>query len=474
MKNFLKKILHKNSIKYPDKLAFIEKGSSITWKQLYKVVSIYSETLKNKFKSHEIIPIVANKSITTIKIVLAALFSGHPFVYINDELPETRRDLILESTNASSYIRIKNDLIYYERIKNSYQKYKNNLAYIIFTSGSTGEPKGIKITKKNIDIYVKNFIQTFKIDENEVLGNQSPFEFDMSIGDLFITIYTAATLCLIDRSMFILQKDLINFLIENKVTTIIWCVSALCSFHKYNSFSYKVPNLKKIMFIGESMPLNSLKYLMKHIPDAEYINLYGPTETTCASSFFKLNGDETSALPIGKPFDHEKLFLIDENQNQIKKPFIKGEICISGKCLADGYIKKDETKKSFKRKFFKKFYKTGDIGYFDENENFYFVNRKDDQIKFNGYRIELGEIENVVLKNIKSITRCKCIFERNTIYLFYTGEQQDESEIKRKLRKNLPYYMLPKFIYLENLKYTNNGKIDKKYLKEYIDEKHNN
>ena len=46
------------------------------------------------------------------------------------------------------------------------------------------------------------------------------------------------------------------------------------------------PSLKRVLWCGEVLPTSTLLYWMDRLPDVEFTNLYGPTETTIASSYF--------------------------------------------------------------------------------------------------------------------------------------------------------------------------------------------
>ena len=108
---------------------------------------------------------------------------------------------------------------------------------------------------------------------------------------------------IIPKKLFSFPMLLLDFLEERGVTNLTWAVSALCIVSTLNGFSYKVPSsLRRVMFSGETMPIRHLNYWRQHLPDAMFVNLYGPTEITCNCTYYILDrefapGDE--GLPPG-------------------------------------------------------------------------------------------------------------------------------------------------------------------------------
>ena len=104
----------------------------------------------------------------------------------------------------------------------------------------------------------------------------------------------------------------------------------------------------------------------------------------------------------------------------------------------------------------------------------YCKGRKDNQIKYKGYRIELGDIENNLLKidGVKeAVVVAKLKEDKITVKLIkayiVVDKNIDIPYVKQKLNEMLPAYMMPKTIeILEKIPINNNGKYDRKKLKE--------
>lgn len=114
-----------------------------------------------------------------------------------------------------------------------------------------------------------------------MIGNQAPFDFDVSVKDIYSALKVGATMVIIPKRLFSIPAELLDFLCERRVTTLIWAVSALCLITQLKGFTYKVPSrVNKVLFSGEAMPVKFLTIWQKYLPNASYVNLYGPTEIT--------------------------------------------------------------------------------------------------------------------------------------------------------------------------------------------------
>ena len=262
------------------------------------------------------------------------------------------------------------------------------------------------------------------------------------------------------------------------MTTLTWAVSALVLLNRLHEFMYKVPpKINKILFSGEEMPSKHLKDWMNEYPDAEFVNLYGPTEITCNCTYYRIDkASVPEKLPIGNVFPGKEIYLLDEKGHIIpeSEEDTVGEICVAGEELALGYYNNEEaTAKAFvELENLGRVYKTGDLGY-RKGELLHFAGRRDFQIKHNGHRIELEEVERA-FNSLPGIGQAACIYDpvKYRIIAYYTGdaskeEAPDKKQIVAGLKEKLPEYMLPNiYRYMEELPLSKNGKIDRNKLRE--------
>lgn len=489
----------------PDKLAFADAISGMTFKEIYDG----SRSIASYIHSNDIYgkPIVVfmHKSPQEITAFLGVIQAGCYYVPIDEEMPVNRIQLILG--NIQSPIIICDDdtyenakvfdfsggIVLYDDIVQTlvdgkaladiYNKaIDTDPIYIVFTSGSTGVPKGVAACHRSVIDYIEQLSATLGFNENTIFGNQAPLYFDACLKELYPTLKFGATTYLIPRELFMLPIQLVEFLNTHKINTICWVVSALTMISAFDTFETIVPQyLSNVVFGSEIFPIKQLNRWRKALPQACFTNLYGPTEGTGMCCFYKVDRefalDET--IPIGRPFKNTDIILLTENNKRATKGET-GEICIRGTSLTLGYYNNfEKTAESFVQNPLNPYlpeliYRTGDIGYENEYGELVFVSRKDYQIKHMGHRIELGEIEANV-NMIDGIEISGCVYDdiRGKIVLYYVGEVH-EKELALSLRDKLPRYMFPnRIIKLKGMPMTPNGKLDRKKLKETFEKLNN-
>ena len=503
MNNILE-YLERTAEKYPGRIAVEDDKEALTWKELEDLSRRIGTAAGKRIASGDPVVILAPKGPLTLAAMFGAVYGGGFYVNGDPALPPRRLKeifrvlrpklvlirpeeipLIRQAGYTGDYCLLHEaageepDLELLERRRKD--SCSEDILYGIFTSGSTGTPKGITVSHRAVIDFITHFTEIFGIDEKDRIGNQAPFDFDVSVKDIYSAVMTGAALVLIPRQLFSVPAALLDYLCEKKATVLIWAVSALTMISSLGGFKYRIPSdVRKVMFSGEVMPTNQLACWQEALPEAEFVNLYGPTEITCNCTYYpvqKVTG-EGEKLPIGKAFPGRRVFLLNEEGGEIREPEQAGEICVAGESLSLGYYHNPaETEKSFQERIFpdgrkERYYRTGDLGFLGKDGNLYFSGRKDFQIKFNGHRIELEEIERL-LDQMQGIEKSCCVTDHRKTCLaaFYMGKVMP-GEIRLWLKKRLPGYMVPRKIFqTEKLPLTKNGKTDRKALQKRLEDR---
>lgn len=491
--------LENSAERCPDKIALEDEFGSVTYREYEHSAKTIGTYISRKAEGVTGAPVAVlmDRNAKSVCAFMGVVYSGNFYVPIDSAMPQERIDLIyktlspvltLDARNieeehgeerAVSFMEAVNsgeiDEALLRKIRDGH--INTDPLYSIFTSGSTGVPKGVLISHRSVIDLVGSFEEAFAFSDEDVFGNQAPFDFDVSVKDIYNAMYVGASVQIIPKRCFKTPKLLLDYLQEKRINTLIWAVSALRIVADFKALDGRELELKNIMFSGEVMPVKSLKYWMEHVPSARYVNLYGPTEITCNCTYHiidksvSLRDDEK--IPVGKAFRNTRVFLKSEKDEKITKPGELGEICVEGTCLALGYWNNAEkTNAVFVRNplisaYYSGIYKTGDLGYYNDDYEIIFASRKDYQIKHMGHRIELGEIE-VALNAIPFLTVACCVYdsERERIICHYQAEADCKKEIVMELSKKLPKYMWPNvYVRHDALPLNKNGKIDRVKLK---------
>ena len=493
--------LNFTATKYPDKIAASDVSGSITFEALKNKSEKYACNMLEYTNSNSPIVILADKSIDVLISFMAAAYAGCYYVLIEPSHPIGRINSILEtlgstiiitnekhigvidSLNFTGNVKLFSELeildIDLKKLKNiSENRLDTDPLYVIFTSGSTGIPKGVVVSHRAVIDFIDVFVETFNITSDDIIANQAPFDFDVSVKDIYSMIKTGAEIDILPKSYFSFPTKLMDRLHDKKATILIWAVSALNIVSIMKGLEYKLPqSLNKIMFSGEVMPIKHLNYWQEYLPNAMYVNLYGPSEVTCNSNYYILDRkfEIGEVLPLGKTFKNRRVFLLDENDDIITISDQLGELCVSGTSLALGYFNDEaKTKSCFvqnpaNKKWIDLIYKTGDLAKYGKDGNLYYVARKDFQVKHMGHRIELLEIE-VALNTINEIERCCVLYDniKTKIIAVYQGDI-DKKSITNSLIDKLPRFMIPMVYHkFDEIELSPNGKIDRNKIRNQI------
>lgn len=492
--------LESTAQRYPEKTVFTDSKQSVTYAEFNDITKAIGSYLAEFIVPGNPIAVMSGRHIFTPACFLGIVRAGCFYAPMDASMPQARLNQILGVINAgcmlvdkdnvetakrldfSGKIIVLEDIINTpcnEELLNKANTSLNELSplYVIFTSGSTGIPKGVITSHHSLMCYIDAVCNVLKIDENDVLGNQSPLDYIAAVRDIYLPLKTGASTVIIPKNEFSMPVKLFETLNDNKVTALCWSVAGIELPAKLGAFDVIKPQyLKKVCFSGSVMPCKYLKIWQQNLPEVVYVNQYGPTEATASCTYYVVDKEVTddTVLPIGVPYEDYTITLLNEDGTATKHGEI-GEICVSGPILALGYYGNPEkTAEAFiqnplNKNYRELIYKTGDLGSYNEDGLLEFHGRKDRQIKHMGHRIELDEIEETA-KQIENVVDCCALYykEKEHLYLFYTGEASSK-EIVLHFREVLPGFMSPrKFVKLENLPALPNGKTDMQALKAYF------
>ena len=331
---------------------------------------------------------------------------------------------------------------------------------ILFTSGSTGKPKGVVLEHHGIVNFSHWYAKEMKMDRTSKSVGYANFGFDAHMIDIYPTLLAGGTIHILPEE---LRMDLVamnDYIVKNGLTTAFFTTQIGCQMVSL----FDNPCLKSVSTGGEKMP--PVKK-----PAYDFYNVYGPTECSLFSTYYKIEEAyfDADRSVIGKPLDNYHLYVVDKNMHLVPRG-VPGELVIAGIGVGREYLNRpDTTAEKFITIDGKKAYRSGDLVRWTEDGNIEFLGRIDNQVKLRGLRIELGEVEAVVakyegirqvvvdVKEVNSVQHLCCYYVSDTTI--------DVDALKSYLGENLTEFMVPtQYMQLETLPLTPNGKVNRKAL----------
>lgn len=487
-------------LKEPNRQAYDYLGQTYTYGQLKTYSDALAKYLQNmNLAAKAPIVVFGGQSFEMLVAFLGCVKAGHAYIPIDDSSPKERVQLIVEIAKPAACITISElDLTLDSLIITNEEltslmtsndcQYETTLSvkqeedfYIIFTSGTTGVPKGVRISHDNLVSFCNWMLQDFALPTGVTCLAQPPYSFDLSVMNLYPTLLLGGKLVAMPKEISMDFKQLFAKLPTLKIKEWVSTPSfvELCMLDP-NFNAQNLPDLTYLLFCGEELTHATADKLKQRFPQAQIYNTYGPTEATVAVTVVRLDEQimqSYTRLPIGKAKEDTRVILLDENEQEVGLNQA-GEITIIGPSVSAGYLNNPEkTAASFKQIADQWAYKTGDLGQYDENGQLLYKGRLDFQIKLHGYRIELEDVDHhlaavSVINQAIAIPKYDKDHKVSQLLAYVVVKEtqnkdvnQLTKEIKDELNQTMMAYMMPqRFIYVDSLPLTQNGKIDRKKL----------
>ncbi len=348
-----------------------------------------------------------------------------------------------------------------------------NAAYVIYTSGSTGRPKGVVVTHANL---INSMLAPYaeKAERVESSLMLMSYAFDGSMLSIFHALFQGGLLNLPREGE---QADPLQVarLIKEKGITFVCVVPSFYRLLLEQARPEQLRTLRVVHVAAEAVPPKLVERHFQLLPETQLVNIYGPTEITVWCCSYEFRAHETlPPVPIGHPSRGMQVYVLDEYV-QPAPVGVGGELYAGGRGVTRGYLNRPGmTAERFVPHPFSdepgaRLYRTGDRVRRLPSGEIEYLGRFDHQVKVRGYRIELGEIEAVLAQQEGVGEGAVVVREdepgdkRLVGYVAAAeGRQLSAAELRERLQKVLPDYMVPSaFVLLDELPKTASGKVNR-------------
>jgi amino acid adenylation domain-containing protein len=484
-----------NAAAHPEQVIVKDQHGAWTWRQLMRRAADYAAFVSAaRVPADGVVAIGVGRSRESIAAMLGCTLAGRGFAPLSVDQPEARLDAALSRLEAT--------FVFVDDPARAAPDAKvcgrsaifpasavgdaacamppddpDKVLYVLFTSGSTGQPKGVIATHSNILNTILWGEEILDWAADDVIGLAVNIYFDIAMFDIFTGLCLNVPLAIVSKSGDVVQtcQEISDF----GVTSIFAAPVFFSQFVRANVLGNpRLDSLRRIVSGGDFFPPAHILAWREHRPGLDIYNVWGPTETSIVNTMHLVDERDLPALrqgisaPVGRAHTRMPFVLLDESLNVVDTVDAKGEICMQGACVTQGYLNDVErTVAAYIEVGGLRTYRTGDLGSVDAAGNLHVHGRIGSLIKVAGYRIDVGEVEGAAAR--WPDVHAAATFVREVadgiqelwlaVELRQPGSAFDIFQFKKQLREILPAYMVPKRVFvMDRLPTTPNLKIDRR------------
>ncbi|HEV2621909.1 MAG TPA: amino acid adenylation domain-containing protein [Frateuria sp.] len=434
-----------------------------------------------------VVALLLERSAEAIAAMLGVLWAGAAYLPLDPHEPPARLRQLIEDARATLAVSadpafelpgLQSPLVPLDRLAATTRAAPARTvmdggapAYVMYTSGSTGTPKGVEVAHRGIIRLVRG-VRYVELGEAPRVLHAAPLGFDAATFEIWAALLNGGT-CVIHAERVPSPRGLAATISRHRAR-VAWLTAAL-----FNAVVDEDPRhldgLEHLLIGGEALSVPHVRRALAALPQTMIVNGYGPTECTTFAATWPIPHDlpaDAPSIPIGRPIADTTLHVLNA-RGQVLPVGVVGELHIGGAGLALGYLGQPQLSaerfvvdpRSGERR-----YRTGDLVRWLPEGVVEFVGRIDHQVKIHGHRIELGEIEAALLA-LPGVRACAVLAredrpgQKQLVAYCVPAGATDAAALRARLARRLPDYMVPsRYLMLDALPVTRNGKLDRRAL----------
>ncbi len=498
MSRFIMDYLNDAAKVCPDKIAFEDKESKLTYAETYSEAVSVANFLDKIGVKRKLVMIFMQNCVDCVAAMYGVAYSGNYYTIANNSLAENAISELIEIAKPAIIITHEADMDYvgslcwgivdtvlaFEKIcsngDDTIMPDTNEIALedpiaVFFTSGSTGKPKGVVLSHLTLMQFQEKWSRCFASNEELRIGETNSNLFaSFSFYHVWAVAQHAYEYIFSDITI-LNMSGVLSVFSEKKINTVPCITSFMSLAAMFDDFDkYDFSSIKQVIFCGERISVDNFNKWYRQTNSAKYYNLYAASETYLVA-YKCVCGEISEPLSIGLPTENVRILILDKENKEVP-PMEVGEMYIKNQLRLLGYYNEPMLTSQYlvqnpvHNSYPDIVCRTGDLAYRDKNGEIHLIGRADSMIKRNGYRIELGELEHKTCL-VDGVRECICLFEPNQqrIFMFYESDCVNEKDLYVILSEKLRSYMLPDVVRKMNpIPRNANGKLDRAYLKQIM------
>lgn len=486
----IEKMFEKVVAERPDDVAYRFRQETITYAELNTAANRLARRLQEAgVEKGSRVAICVDRGFDVATTTLAVLKAGGAYVALDPEYPLPRLRQILEDASCGVVI-VSPDLDRFDAFNGSkvdprgedlsafddsdlgQDRIQNQVFSVVYTSSTTGRPKGVAISQTAVINRLAWMWTHYPFRSGDVAVMQKSNALVAASWELFGGLLVGVPTVLLEVDDLRDPSRLWDVCVSNNVSHFLGVPALLEGILlEAETRDEGWSSLRLATTSAEPIPPEMVARWQRAFPAVPLLNLYGATE--CSSN--ALSYDTTnlhpasSRVPVGVPLDNVQAYILDEAFQPV--PWgATGELCIGGRCVAQGYVgPPSAAAERFGTSPYRSgeaLYRTGDHARLRHDGNIELLGRSDLQVKVRGFRVELNDVESV-LQGHPLVIRCAAVLddrdpERPRLVALVEAPGASESDLREFLVERLPGYMIPaQFAIVDVLPLTPNGKVNR-------------
>jgi len=393
-----------------DREAITADGQRMTYAELDEA----ARTIAHKLKPDQRLAYLSENHPAMCAAIFGAAWAGVPFVPINYRLAAAQIDALMDrvkpalliTENEKQYVDIdpirRGDSISGTAAQGEAADIEDGIAVELFTSGTTGEPKSAILRHSNLMAYILGTVEFMSAGEEEAALVTVPPYHIAGISAVLSSTYAGRRMVQLpnfeaERWIELARQEAVThaFVVPTMLQHIVEYVDD-------NGVLLDLQHLRALSYGGGKMPLSLIERAMELLPEVDFTNAYGLTET---SSTICLLGPDAHRQAIASPDPLVRRRLASVGQAlptvELQVRDEEGKICAADQ-VGQVYVRGDQVGGEYKgieTSLDDGWFSTKDVGFIDSEGYLFLDGRADDVIVRGGENISPGEVEDILISH---------------------------------------------------------------------------